>query len=83
MIIVGWLDGLIGRRRSIVLSYAISLVGIGALWLLAYAPSILMLGMFIVCFGGMLGSRGRHLYNRTQDVPRPTKHDDLRYDHYW
>jgi MFS family permease len=58
MIIVGWLDGLIGRRRSIILSYAISLVGIGALWLLAYAPSVWMLGMFIVCFGGMLGSRG-------------------------
>ena len=58
MIIVGWLDGLIGRRRSIILSYAISFVGIGALWLLAYAPSVWMLGMFIVCFGGMLGFRG-------------------------
>ena len=42
----------VGRARPI------SLGGIGALWLLAYAPSVWMLGMFIVCFGGMLGARG-------------------------
>jgi MFS family permease len=58
MIVVGWLDGLIGRRPSVMLSYAMSLLGIGALWLLAYAPSVWLLGVFIVCFGSMLGSRG-------------------------
>jgi MFS family permease len=58
MIVVGWLDTLIGRRPSVLLSYMISLVGIGALWLLARVPSTWLLGVFIVCFGGMLGSRG-------------------------
>lgn len=58
MIIVGWLDGLIGRRPSVLLSYATSLLGIGALWLLGRHPSLWLLGVFIVCFGGMLGSRG-------------------------
>ena len=58
MIIVGWLDGLIGRRPSVMLSYAMSLIGIGALWLLARHPNVWLLGVFIVCFGGMLGSRG-------------------------
>ncbi len=58
MIVVGWLDTLIGRRPSVLLSYMISLAGIGALWLLARVPSTWLLGVFIVCFGGMLGSRG-------------------------
>ena len=58
MIVVGWLDTLIGRRPSVLLSYAVSLLGIGALWLLARFPNIWLLGVFIVCFGGMLGSRG-------------------------
>ena len=58
MIVVGWLDTLIGRRPSVLLSYAASLLGIGALWLLARFPNIWLLGVFIACFGGMLGSRG-------------------------
>jgi MFS family permease len=58
MIVVGWLDGLIGRRPSVLLSYALSLTGIGALWLLARFPNVWLLGVFVVCFGGMLGSRG-------------------------
>lgn len=58
MIAVGWLDSLIGRRPSVLLSYAVSLVGIGVLWLLARFPNVWLLGVFIACFGGMLGSRG-------------------------
>ncbi len=58
MIVVGWLDGVIGRRPSVLLSYALSLVGIGLLWLLGRFPSAWLLGAFVVCFGGMLGSRG-------------------------
>jgi MFS family permease len=58
MIGVGWLDGLIGRRRSILLSYGCSLVGIGLLWLLGRVPNVALLGAFVVCFGSTLGSRG-------------------------
>jgi MFS family permease len=58
MIVVGWLDTLIGRRPSVLLSYAVSLLGIGALWLLARFPNVWLLGVFVACFGGMLGSRG-------------------------
>jgi MFS family permease len=58
MIIVGWLDGVIGRLRSVLLSYALSFTGIVLLWLLGQFPSVWLLGGFIACFGGMLGSRG-------------------------
>ena len=58
MIIVGWLDGVIGRVRSVLFSYAMSFVGIVLLWLLGHFPNVFLLGGFIACFGGMLGSRG-------------------------
>lgn len=58
MIVVGWLDSVIGRRRAVLLSYAVTLTGITLLWLLARWPSVWLLGGFIVCFGGTLGSRG-------------------------
>jgi MFS family permease len=58
MVAVGWLDGRIGRRPSVLLSYAISFVGVVLLWLLGRFPSVWLLGAFVVCFGGMLGSRG-------------------------
>jgi MFS family permease len=58
MVAVGWLDGRIGRRPSVLLSYAISFAGVVVLWLLGRFPSVWLLGAFVVCFGGMLGSRG-------------------------
>ncbi|MCC7275009.1 MAG: MFS transporter [Alphaproteobacteria bacterium] len=58
MVLVGWLDGLIGRRPSVLLSYGVSLLGILLLWLLGHYPSPWLLGGFVACFGGMLGSRG-------------------------
>lgn len=58
MIVVGWLDGLIGRRSSVLLSYALSLIGIAMLWLLDHFPNAWLLAAFVICFGGMLGSRG-------------------------
>jgi MFS family permease len=58
MLGVSALDGLIGRRPSVLLSYAISILGIVLLWLLQYSPNILLLTGFVVCFGSMMGSRG-------------------------
>src|SRR3954462_13893110 len=58
MLGVSALDGLIGRRPSVLLSYAISILGIALLWLLQYYPNVLLLTGFVVCFGSMMGSRG-------------------------
>lgn len=58
MIVIGWLDGVIGRRGSVLVSYGLSLAGIVFLWLLGHFPNVWLLGAFIACFGGMLGSRG-------------------------
>jgi MFS family permease len=58
MLGVSALDGLIGRRPSVLLSYATSILGIVLLWLLQYSPNILLLAGFVVCFGSMMGSRG-------------------------
>ena len=52
------LDGLIGRRPSVLISYAISIVGILLLWLLQYYPNYIVLTGFVVTFGSMIGSRG-------------------------
>jgi MFS family permease len=58
MLGVSWLDGLIGRRPSVLLSYAMSIIGIGMLWLLQWYPNFWLLTGFVVCFGSMIGSRG-------------------------
>jgi MFS family permease len=58
MIGFGWLDGQIGRRPSIFLSYALSLSGIALLWLLGRYPNVWILGAAILLFGGTAGSRG-------------------------
>jgi MFS family permease len=58
MLGVSWLDGIIGRRPSVLLSYAMSIVGIFLLWLLQWRPNIWVLTGFVVCFGSMIGSRG-------------------------
>lgn len=58
MLSVTWLDGVIGRRRSVLFSYALSIIGIGLLWLLKPYPNVLLLTGFVVCFGSMIGSRG-------------------------
>jgi MFS family permease len=58
MLGVSWLDGLIGRRPSVLFSYAVSIVGIILLWGLQWYPNIWMLAGFVVCFGSMIGSRG-------------------------
>jgi predicted MFS family arabinose efflux permease len=58
MLGVSWLDGVIGRRPSILFSYSMSLTGIVMLWLLQWYPNYALLTGFIVCFGSMIGSRG-------------------------
>jgi MFS family permease len=58
MLGVSTLDGLIGRRPSVLISYAISIVGIILLWSLQYYPNYWLLTAFVVTFGSMIGSRG-------------------------
>jgi MFS family permease len=58
MLGISWLDGIVGRRPSVLFSYALSIVGIFLLWLLQWHPNIWILTGFVVCFGSMIGSRG-------------------------
>ena len=58
MLGVTQLDAMIGRRPSVLLSYAISILGIILLWLLQYYPNFWLLAAFVVTFGSMIGSRG-------------------------
>jgi MFS family permease len=58
MLGVSWLDGIIGRRPSVLFSYALSIAGLFLLWLLQWYPNIWILTGFVVCFGSMIGSRG-------------------------
>lgn len=58
MLGVSWLDGVIGRRPSILFSYTLSIAGIVMLWLLQWYPNYALLTGFVVCFGSMIGSRG-------------------------
>ncbi|QPF87873.1 MFS transporter [Bradyrhizobium genosp. L] len=58
MLGVSTLDGIIGRRPSVLFSYGISIVGIILLWLLQWYPNYWLLTGFIVSFGSMIGSRG-------------------------
>jgi len=58
MLGVSWLDGLIGRRPSVLFAYALSLVGILMLWALQWAHNLWLLTGFVVCFGSTIGSRG-------------------------
>jgi MFS family permease len=58
MLGVSSLDGIIGRRPSVLFSYAVSIAGILMLWLLQWYPNFWLLAGFVVCFGSMIGSRG-------------------------
>jgi MFS family permease len=58
MVGVSQLDSMIGRRPSVLISYAISIVGIILLWLLQWYPNYWLLIGFVVAFGSMMGSRG-------------------------
>jgi MFS family permease len=58
MLTVSWLDGLLGRRRAILMAYGLTLLGILQLWLLSRYPNIFLLAGFLFCFGSTMGSRG-------------------------
>jgi MFS family permease len=58
MLGVSWLDGIIGRRPSVLFAYALSISGIVMLWLLQRYPNYALLTGFVVCFGSTIGSRG-------------------------
>ena len=58
MLGISTLDGIIGRRPSVLFSYGVSIVGIILLWLIQYYPNYWLLTGFVICFGSMIGSRG-------------------------
>ena len=58
MLTVSWLDGLLGRRRAILLAYSLTIIGIAMLWALSRHPNIWLLAGFLFCFGSTMGSRG-------------------------
>jgi MFS family permease len=58
MLGVSTMDGIIGRRPSVLISYVISISGIVLLWLLQWYPNFWILTAFILTFGSMIGSRG-------------------------
>jgi MFS family permease len=58
MLTVSWLDGLLGRRRAILLAYGLTITGILMLWALSRYPSMWLLAGFLLCFGSTMGSRG-------------------------
>src|ERR1700752_3754561 len=55
MLTVSWLDGLLGRRRAILLAYGLTITGILMLWALSRYPSIWLLAGFLLCFGSTMG----------------------------
>ena len=58
MLGISWLDGVIGRRPSVLFSYALSIAGLVMLWGLQWYPNFWLLTGFVICFGSMIGSRG-------------------------
>ena len=58
MLGISTLDGIIGRRPSVLFSYGVSITGIVLLWLLQWYPNYWLLTGFVICFGSMIGSRG-------------------------
>jgi MFS family permease len=58
MFSITWLDAVIGRRRSVLFSYALSITGIVMLWLLKTYPNVWLLTGFVISFGSTVGARG-------------------------
>jgi MFS family permease len=58
MIATGWLADRIGRRLTVSVTFALTIGGIGILFLLAQFPYYWLLVVFVLCFGVSQGSRG-------------------------
>ena len=58
MIGAGWLADRYGRRPIATISFVGTIVGILALAALGSGPNPWLLGLFLLCFGGAMGSRG-------------------------
>ena len=54
----GWLADRIGQRRVATLGYSLTITGIGALLILGQGGHPAFLGLYLLCFGGAMGSRG-------------------------
>ena len=54
----GWMVDRYGRRRTATITYAMTLIGFGLLFLLAVWPGTLLLVLFVASFGVSAGSRG-------------------------
>ena len=81
MLGISTLDGLIGRRPSVLFSYGVSIVGIILLWLLQWYPNYWLLTGFVVCFGSMIGSRGPLITaTALKHFSRQAGRHDLRHD---
>ena len=58
MVGFGWLGDRIGRPRAVIISYALTIAGIGCLMAVAQLRSPVLIGLFVVLFGGTFGCRG-------------------------
>ncbi len=54
----GWLADRIGQRRTATIAYSFTIVGILSLLALSNGPNPVFLGLFLLGFGGAMGSRG-------------------------
>ena len=79
MLGVSWLDGIIGRRPSVLFSYAVSILGIVMLWLLQWYPNFwLLIGLCRLFRQHDRLARTAIERNRHEDLSRQTDRHDLR-----
>jgi len=58
IVAVGWLSDRFGRRQTATLSYIFTMVGIVALALVSFSPTLALVYAFVFFFGLMQGARG-------------------------
>ena len=54
----GWLSDRRGARKTVTISFSLTIIGILMMMALSHSPSMLLLGAAILCFGISAGSRG-------------------------
>ncbi len=82
MLGVSWLDGVIGRRPSVLFSYALSIIGIVMLWLLQWYPNYHAADRVyrLLRQHGRIARPADH-FNRDEDLSRRARRHHLR-DHH-